>query len=107
MDAGAFRNMLVQMALSDGNAASRAVLFAMLAVSQCHRGGDQRRAIQFKVSAINALAASARNTVLETREAIQHVAAGMLLCSFEVRCACRVEIGRLLTANQDPGIVGN
>ena len=79
-----FRNLLIQMALSSGTITSRAVLFALLAVSSKHRHGPQERAFQFKASAVAALAKSAENGSLDTIESVQHVAAGMLLCSFEV-----------------------
>ncbi|KAK2591164.1 hypothetical protein QQS21_011140 [Conoideocrella luteorostrata] len=84
MDVTGFQNLLIQMALSNSSAPSRAVLYAMLAFSQQHFDGHQGRAIQFKISAIQALATSARETTLDTRELAQHVAAGMLLCSLEI-----------------------
>ena len=83
-DASGFRDLLIQMALSNDTAPSRAVLFALLAFSSQYRDGLQSRAVQFKTSAISALARSAENGPLSTTEAAQHVAAGMLLCSFEV-----------------------
>ncbi len=46
--------------------------------------GSQDRAVQLKMSAIKALVMSAGSGALDTTEAAQHVAAGMLLCSFEV-----------------------
>ncbi|KAH8693985.1 fungal-specific transcription factor domain-containing protein [Talaromyces proteolyticus] len=86
-DAAAFRDLLIQMALSDGTVSSRAVLFALLAVASQHRDGLQCRAVQFKISAISALAKSAENGTLSTTEAAQHVTAGMLLCSFEIHAS--------------------
>jgi hypothetical protein len=72
------------MALSDDSLPSKALLFALLAVSSQYRDGLQSQAVQFKLSAISALAKSAKNGSLGTTDAAQHVATGMLLCSFEV-----------------------
>lgn len=72
------------MALSDDSSPSRAVLFALLAVSSRARDGLQSRAVEFKTHAIGELAKSAGTGALSTTEAVQHVAAGMLLCTFEV-----------------------
>jgi hypothetical protein len=83
-----FRDLLLQMALSSSTGPSRAVLFALLAVSSQHRDGLQSQALSFKTSAISALVKSAESGALGTTEAAQHVAAGMLLCSFEVRRIC-------------------
>ena len=83
-DSGHFRDLLIQMALSDGTLGSQAVLFALLAFSSQSRDGLQSRAVEFRTSAIRALAKSAETGALSTHEAAQHVAAGMLLCSFEV-----------------------
>ena|SRR5690349_21221825 len=83
-DAVYFRDMLIQMALSSGTVPSRAVLFALLALSSYYRDGFQSQAVQFKLDAIRALAKSTENGILGTTEAAQHVATGMLLCSFEV-----------------------
>ena len=86
-DTAGFRDLLIKMALSTGTVSSTAVLFALLAVSSQHRDGLQSRALHFKTSAISALAKSVNRGALGTTEATQHVAAGMLLCSFEV---CRI-----------------
>ncbi|KAH8667081.1 fungal-specific transcription factor domain-containing protein [Xylariales sp. PMI_506] len=83
-DAAGFRDLLLQLALSNASLPSRAVLYALLAVSSQYRYGLHSRAMEFKMSAISALAQSAKSGALDTVEAAQHVAAGMLLCSFEI-----------------------
>ncbi|RDW56538.1 hypothetical protein BP6252_14109 [Coleophoma cylindrospora] len=82
-DAADFRDLLIQMALSSSTASSQAVLFALLAVASQYRDGLQSRAVQLKTAAISALAKSVANGISSTTEAAQHVAAGMLLCTFE------------------------
>ncbi|RDW56864.1 hypothetical protein BP5796_12931 [Coleophoma crateriformis] len=84
-DAADFRSLLIQMALSNSTVSSQAVLFALLAVASQYRDGLQSRAVQFKTAAISALAKSAKNGISSTTEAAQHVAAGMLLCTFDTQ----------------------
>ena len=74
------------MALASTSPAATAVWQAMLGLSSLHRYGLQVQAIEFKIAAIKALAA-ASNGHIGAAEAIQHVAAGMLLCSFEIHKA--------------------
>ncbi|KAI0161218.1 hypothetical protein GGR57DRAFT_351109 [Xylariaceae sp. FL1272] len=81
---GDLRNALIPMALSNDAVTSRAVLHAMLAVSSIHRAGLQVQSVEHKVAAIGALAASLKVGIKTMCEAAQHVAAGMLLCSFEI-----------------------
>ncbi|KAI1364339.1 fungal-specific transcription factor domain-containing protein [Xylaria arbuscula] len=83
-DLAGVRDMLVDMALASHSIPSRAVLHALLAFSSLHRDGLQLQAAQHKTAAVGALAASAQNGVSTTSEAAQHVAANMLLCSFEI-----------------------
>jgi len=77
------RNILLQMALSDGSPTTKAVMQSMLAVSSLHRFGPRSQAINLKVSALRTLAESLV-TGIDTKGAFQHIAAGMLLCTFEV-----------------------
>ncbi|EEP76440.1 predicted protein [Uncinocarpus reesii 1704] len=79
-------NILVCMALTRTSPSATAIWQAMLGLSSLHRYGLQGQAIEFKISAIEALAA-ASNSAIGTAEAIQHVAAAMLLCSFEIHKA--------------------
>ncbi|KAI8634245.1 hypothetical protein F5Y19DRAFT_487713 [Xylariaceae sp. FL1651] len=78
------RDILVRMALSSPTIPSRAILHALLAVSSLHRDGLQLQAARHKTAAVSALAASVKSGINGTTEAAQHVAAGMLLCSFEI-----------------------
>jgi hypothetical protein len=77
------RNILLRMALSDGSPTTNAVMQSMLAVSSLHRFGPRSQAINLKQSALRTLAESLV-TGIDTKEALQHMAAGMLLCTFEV-----------------------
>jgi len=80
----------MRVALSEG-AASAAVLQSLLALSSLHRHGLQSRAARLKLSALSALAASAKAGV-NAYEAIFHIAALMLLCCFEVRVQSTVRL---------------
>ncbi|KAI0407918.1 fungal-specific transcription factor domain-containing protein [Xylaria palmicola] len=84
VDVTRVRDMLVRMALTDPSISARAVLHAILALSSLHRDGPQLQAAQHKTAAVGALGASAKNGINTTAEAAQHVAANMLLCSFEI-----------------------
>ncbi|KAK7885159.1 hypothetical protein LTR67_010650 [Exophiala xenobiotica] len=76
---------VVRIALAPNTQSAAAVFQSLLALSSLHRDGPQPHASTLKASALRALAAAASNTNLGTREeVIQHIATGMLLCSFEV-----------------------
>ncbi|KAL4751359.1 fungal-specific transcription factor domain-containing protein [Aspergillus terricola var. indicus] len=82
------RSILIPMALIDTSPSSTAVRQALLGLSSLHRYGVQTQAFEFKISAIKSLKA-ASHTKIGAAEALQHVAAGMLLCSFEIhRASC-------------------
>ena len=62
------------------------MLQSLLALSSLHRYGVQSQAIGLKNSSLKALAASSNpEGSLGVTEVTQHIAAVMLLCSFEVR----------------------
>lgn len=61
-----------------------AVIKSLLAFSALHGQNVHAQAVELKISALGALTA-ATGSDIGTTEAIQHVAAGMLLCSFEAR----------------------
>ncbi|KAF7552726.1 hypothetical protein G7Z17_g4114 [Cylindrodendrum hubeiense] len=86
LDASMIRHAIIRMALSGNTPATTAVLKSALALASLYRDGPRNRAALLKVSALRALSASA-NTKFGSAECIQHVAAGMLLCSFEVQQA--------------------
>lgn len=72
-------------ARSNNSSSGTAVLQSLLALSSLHRYGVQSQAIELKISSLNALAAASNSkSSLGLAEVIQHVATGMLLCSFEV-----------------------
>ncbi|KAL6238510.1 hypothetical protein BDW75DRAFT_247235 [Aspergillus navahoensis] len=79
-------DILIPMALTDSSLSSLAVRQALLGLSSLHRYGVQTQAFEFKVSAIKSLKA-ASHTSIGAAEALQHVAAGMLLCSIEIHKA--------------------
>ncbi|RWA08732.1 hypothetical protein EKO27_g6367 [Xylaria grammica] len=79
---------LLRMSLSDDSCSSTALLRALLGFSSLHRHGLQSQAGELKVSALRALAAASKGGELGTKEAVQHVAAGMLLYSFEIQQSC-------------------
>ncbi|KAL2820560.1 fungal-specific transcription factor domain-containing protein [Aspergillus cavernicola] len=79
-------NTLMRMAISSTSPSAAAVWQALLALSSLHRYGVQSRAFEFKIQSIRALAV-ASNSDIGATEAIQHIAAGMILCSFEIHKA--------------------
>jgi hypothetical protein len=72
------------MAMVDDTVTRPAVFYALLAFSSLRLNGLHQQAIQLKILAINSLSASAKKEPLSLAEAAQHVAASMLLGSFEV-----------------------
>lgn len=84
LDTTALRVVLLRLALSFNTPATASLLQSLLAVASVHRNGNQSQADKYKMAAIRAM----RTSVNETQgsdELLQHIAAGMLLCSFEVR----------------------
>ncbi|KAF7175189.1 hypothetical protein CNMCM7691_006593 [Aspergillus felis] len=79
-DATALGNILVRIALQG----SAAVLQALLAFSSLHRYGLQSQALELKIAALGSLAKGSAAPSLCAKTTMQHIAAGMLLCSFEV-----------------------
>jgi hypothetical protein len=72
------------MAMGDDTVTRLAVYYALLAFSSLRLNGLNQQAIQLKILAIHYLSASAEKEPLSLAEAAQHVAASMLLGSFEV-----------------------
>ena len=75
---------LIRIALASNTASAGALLKSLLAFSSIHRHDIHSQAVELKMSAIKALGIASGSSHLGKREAIQHVATGMLLCSFEV-----------------------
>jgi hypothetical protein len=78
-----FHGLLLRLALSDGSEGSKSVLHSVLAFSSIHRFGLQSEAARLKGKALMALATSLRHGI-NTNVAMQHIAAQMILCYFEV-----------------------
>ncbi|KAI1819499.1 fungal-specific transcription factor domain-containing protein [Xylaria intraflava] len=78
------RNALLRMSLSSDTHSATAVLRSLLAFSSLHRHGMQSQALELKVAALEALGAS-ESTNLDTAKLVHHIAALMLLYSFEVQ----------------------
>ncbi|PYH88132.1 hypothetical protein BO71DRAFT_392147 [Aspergillus ellipticus CBS 707.79] len=76
-------NLLMRIALVNDSSSAAAVLRSILALSSLHRDGLHPQAADHKISALRALV-TASNSSISTMEAAQHVAAGMLLLSFEI-----------------------
>ncbi|KAF5605656.1 hypothetical protein FPCIR_348 [Fusarium pseudocircinatum] len=77
------RDALMRMAMTSNSASSSALLHAMLAYSSLHHYGMSEAALKFKVQALHLLSTSAEDGQLSLVNASQHVAASMLLGSFE------------------------
>jgi hypothetical protein len=75
--------ILMRIALAGDTPSAAAVRSALLALSSLHRYGVQEQAFKFKLHSLRALSTTSMSN-LTGLEAIQHVAAGMILCSFEV-----------------------
>jgi hypothetical protein len=78
------RDIIMRMAMADEMVTTSAVLYALLAFSSLRLNGLDQQAISLKISALEFLSASAKKESLSLAEATQHVAASMLLSSFEV-----------------------
>ncbi|KAJ5178059.1 uncharacterized protein N7500_000758 [Penicillium coprophilum] len=76
-------NMLIRMALVNNAPSTAAVLRSLLALSSLHRSGLQSQVAELKIAALKALGV-ASNGEIGIMETMQHVAAGMLLCSYEI-----------------------
>lgn len=78
----------MRLALSTTSHSATAVRRGILGLSSVHRYGVHRKAFEMKIATIEALAAASSGPISGI-EAMQHVAAGMLLCSFEIhRASC-------------------
>lgn len=84
-------SLLLRLALSDNSLPSVAVLQSTLALSSLHRFGLQPNAFQLKARALRTMIKSDMHG-LERLRIIQHTAAGMILCHFEVFLKSSVHI---------------
>lgn len=78
------RNIIMSMAIAQPKDIGSALLHALLAFSSLRRHGPCRQALQLKISALHSLSASVGKHPLVEAEALQHIAASMLLLSYEV-----------------------
>ncbi|KAI0459628.1 fungal-specific transcription factor domain-containing protein [Xylaria acuta] len=78
------RDAIIPMIFTNDTVSRRALLHALLAFSSLHRSGLHRKTMSLKVAALGALSASAKEASQGLVEAAQHVAACMILCSFEI-----------------------
>ncbi|KAI3547689.1 hypothetical protein CABS03_10111 [Colletotrichum abscissum] len=76
--------VLLRIALSEISHAGKALQHALLAFSAQYRYGPVFRAEELKLSALRALSLSAAEG-MSAHKAVQHVAAGMVLCMFETQ----------------------
>lgn len=83
-DPAGLSRILVRVALSSKTHSAVSALKALLAFSSVHRYGLQVQAGMLKIFALKALAAATGMFDSTSMEAVQHVAAGMLLYSLEV-----------------------
>lgn len=82
-----FRELLISMSFVDDSPSSEAVRQALYALIALYIGAGTSRgatqALKFKIQAISALNRSFQ-TSLDAQNGLQHIAAGLLLCAFEV-----------------------
>ncbi|OIW26431.1 hypothetical protein CONLIGDRAFT_671996 [Coniochaeta ligniaria NRRL 30616] len=78
------RDALLRMAMAHDTLSGSALLYALLAFSSLRRSGAHQQALQLKILALQSLAASTNDGSLTSAEAAQHLAASMLLGSFEI-----------------------
>ncbi|KAJ2980343.1 hypothetical protein NUW58_g6967 [Xylaria curta] len=76
--------VLLRISFSNDTPSAKAVLRSLLAFSSLHRHGLQSQAGELKISALRALSTN-ESTDFDAAKAVCHVAAGMLLYSFEVQ----------------------
>ncbi|KAK3369619.1 fungal-specific transcription factor domain-containing protein [Lasiosphaeria ovina] len=76
---------LLRIAMTNPHTVSaRALLQTILAFSSLQRHGLNFQDARLKVAAIKSLAAASGSSNISTTEAVHHIAASMLLCSFEI-----------------------
>lgn len=78
------RDSLLSMALAQDAVSGLALFYALLAFSSLHRYGINEHAVQLKIHALQYLSAAVTDEPLVLAQAAQHVAASMLLGSFEI-----------------------
>ena len=80
------RDLLLRMSRDHHNPSGQATFYALVAFSCLHRYGANETAMKFKVAALKSLSISAQTLPSSVSvDILQHIAACMLLCAFEVR----------------------
>ncbi|KAK8064402.1 hypothetical protein PG994_007040 [Apiospora phragmitis] len=74
----------IAFANNDGTSFGLAVQQSLFAFSSAHQHSDYMRGSEHKIAALEALSAISGSEI-DVTEAVQHVAAGMLLCSYEMQ----------------------
>lgn len=78
---------LIRIALLDDSRTSRALMKLMLSFASVHKHGLHAQMMNLKIDALHDLSKGS-SLDLGPVAAIQHLAAGMLLCCIEVRTSC-------------------
>ena len=85
-DPTALGNVLIRLALASNTSSAKAVRECLLAFSALHRHSLHAQAMESKIVGLSLLKCNIESgSDIDTLAVIQHVAAGMLLLSFEVR----------------------
>lgn len=84
IDLESLRGVIARLAISDDSAPSRAVLNSLLALAALHSSQTPRRATEYIAIALRSLRVSAQEGI-KRHHSLQHIAAGILICAFEVR----------------------
>ncbi|KAI9151375.1 hypothetical protein HJFPF1_08577 [Paramyrothecium foliicola] len=91
-DSTAIRETIIRTALLANTPAAVGVFKSLLAVSALHRYGFRDRAAQLQISALKALQQrQLTENEMTAQEIIQQIAAGMLLCSFEIQVSAHAK----------------
>lgn len=83
-DALRVREILIRISLADASPSSTAVLKSALALASFHRDDALHTTSRYKVAALQKLAESTKG-LIGINESACHVAAGIILCTLEVR----------------------
>ena len=75
---------LIRLSLYDDSDSSKAALFSLLSLTSLVRDGVNSEAFRFKGQALQALQRASRLDSIQENQAIQHIAASLLLCGVEV-----------------------
>jgi hypothetical protein len=87
-DAQRVPGIIIRMALSDKTPSSTAVLRSCLALASFHRDNALQTTARSKIAALRALSESTQGFI-GVNESVCHIAAGIILCTLEVRMGVR------------------